>query len=79
MAINKQSQYYISATVRNNNNNDDNQKIIISAESLKAAFEVQKDLFNYKTKQIMNIRMSKQRPKRTKKRQYIEIKQIDDI
>jgi hypothetical protein len=76
--MSKQSLYYVSATVRNNNNNE-HKKIVISATDLKAAFEVERELYNYKVKQIVNIRMSKVKPKRTKKRQYIEIKAIDEI
>jgi hypothetical protein len=69
--------YYISATVRTPE--QEHKKIVISATDLKAAFDVQRDLYNHKVKQIVNIRMSKAKPKRTKKRQYIEIRAIDEI
>lgn len=68
--------YFVTATVSTPHNNN-KEKIYISTEDLKAAFEVEHELLNYKTMEIFNIRKSKTKPKSSKN--YIEISQINDI
>ena len=70
---NKQIPYFVTATIESNNN----KKIYISASDLKRAFEVERELLNYKTMEIYNIRKSKYKPK--SKKGYIEIKSINDM
>ncbi len=69
---NKQSQYYVTATIR-----DNNRKIFISANDLKKAFEVEQELLKCQTLKILNIRHTKYKPRR--KTNYIEIKAIEEI
>lgn len=63
-------QYYVTATV-------ENRKIYIPTEDIKHAFAVQKDLFNHKTLEIMNVRQTKYKPKT--KSGYIQIESISEI
>lgn len=83
---NKQQSYYVTATVSTRLNSEgnlssqshnNNKKIFISTKSIEQAFEAEKDLYNHKTLEIINVRHGKYRPKT--KKGYIEIKSISDI
>ena len=56
----------------------ENKKIIIKVEDIRKALEVERSLFNQKTLEIYNIRLSRSRPKSFNSNKEI-IKSLDEI
>ena len=70
--MNSKQAYYVTASTHSKH-----KKIYISTKDLETAFATERELLNYKTMEIYNIRHGKHRPKT--KKGYIEIKSIEDI
>ena len=70
MQTKQQTHYFVTASTQT-------KKIYIPASDLKRAFEVERELLNYKTMEIYNIRKSKYKPKT--KKGYIKIESIKEI